>query len=154
MKNKYPGASKFEILHYTQVLDEIIQKKMLDSLSFSAKVTYHDPCFLGRYNGIYETPRRILHAIKGINLIEMERNRENSFCCGGGSGNFVFDLLGNSEESPSRTRVKEAYKLGVEYLIVACPSCLMMFDDAIKAENLETELAVIDLSELVKMALQ
>lgn len=153
MKNKYPGASKFEILHYTQVLDEMIQKKKLDSLNFNAKVTYHDPCFLGRYNEIYETPRRILHAIKGIDLIEMERNRENSFCCGGGSGNFVFDLLGNSEESPSRTRVKEAHELEVEYLIVACPSCLMMFDDAIKAENLETELTVIDLSELVKKAL-
>ncbi|MFX0087118.1 MAG: (Fe-S)-binding protein [Candidatus Hodarchaeota archaeon] len=154
MKNKYRKLNKIEILHYTQVLEKMIEEDKLGPLHFNTNVTYHDPCFLGRYNAIYETPRIIIQSISGITLIEMDRNKENAFCCGGGSGNFVFDLLGNSEESPSRTRVREAHKLGVEHLIVACPSCLIMFDEAIKAENLEDKLTVIDLAELVKKSLR
>jgi len=152
MKNKYPRHGTFEVFHYTEVLLKIIQEAKLKLSELNVKVTYHDPCFLGRYNNIYEVPRKILKNIPGIKLIEMDRNRENSFCCGGGSGNFVMDLLGGSEESPSRIRVREAYETGAEILVVACPSCLTMLEDAVKNEGLEKELFVRDISELLKEA--
>ncbi len=149
MKNKYPGLKNIEILHYTQLLHEIMQNQKISLSQINAKVTYHDPCYLGRYNGVYELPREILGSIPGVELVEMPRNRENSFCCGGGSGNFVYDLLGRSEESPNIIRVREAYKTGAEFLIVTCPSCKIMLDDAVKKEGLEEELIVKDLSEFM-----
>ena len=150
MKNKYPRFGDFEVLHYTQLLSEMIQQGKIELSELKAKVTYHDPCFLGRYNGIYDIPREILKSIPGIKLTEMERTKENSFCCGGGSGNFVTDLLGGSEENPSRIRVREAHETGAEILVVACPSCMMMLDDAVKDEGLEGELSVKGIAELVK----
>jgi Fe-S oxidoreductase len=150
MKNKYPRFGDFEVFHYTQLLLEMIQQGKIELSELKAKATYHDPCFLGRYNSVYDIPREILKSIPGIELTEMERTRENSFCCGGGSGNFVTDLLGGSEENPSRTRVREAHETGAEILVVACPSCMMMLDDAVKDEGLEGELTVKDIAELVK----
>jgi len=150
MKNKYPRFGDFQVFHYTQLLLEMIQQGKIELSELKTKVTYHDPCFLGRYNGVYDAPREILKSIPGIELTEMERTRENSFCCGGGSGNFVTDLLGGSEENPSRTRVREAHETGAEILVVACPSCMMMLDDAVKDEGLEAELTVKDIAELVK----
>jgi len=150
IKNKYPKSRDLKIFHYTQLLLEIIQQGNLKLSELKAKITYHDPCFLGRHNGIYDAPREILKSIPGIELIEMERTRENSFCCGGGSGNFVIDLLGKSKDSPSRIRVREAHETGAEILVVACPSCMAMLEDAVKDDGLEDELAVKDISELVK----
>ena len=150
MKNKYPRFGDFQVFHYTQLLLEMIQQGKIELSELKTKVTYHDPCFLGRYNSVYDAPREILKSIPGIELTEMERTRENSFCCGGGSGNFVTDLLGGSEENPSRTRVREAHETGAEILVVACPSCMMMLDDAVKDEGLEAELTVKDIAELVK----
>ncbi len=150
MKNKYPRFGDFQVFHYTQLLLEMVQQGKIGLSELKTKVTYHDPCFLGRYNGVYDAPREILKSIPGIELTEMERTRENSFCCGGGSGNFVTDLLGRSEESPSRIRVREAHGAGAEILVVACPSCMMMLDDAVKDEGLEGELTVKDIAELVK----
>ena len=150
MKNKYPRFGDFQVFHYTQLLSEMIQQEKIELSELKAKVTYHDPCFLGRHNGVYDAPREILKSIPGIELTEMERTRENSFCCGGGSGNFVTDLLGRSEESPSRIRVREAHGAGAEILVVACPSCMMMLDDAVKDEGLEDALTVKDIAELVK----
>ena len=149
MKNKYTGLKNIEILHYTQLLHNIIENDKISLPKISTKVTYHDPCYLGRYNGVYEIPREILQNIPGVELIEMPRNRENSFCCGGGSGNFVYDLLGRSEESPSSVRVREAHETGAEFLIVTCPSCKIMLDDAIKKEQLLDEIIVKDLSEFL-----
>lgn len=150
MKNKYPRFGDFQVFHYTQLLLEMIQQGKIELSELKAKVTYHDPCFLGRYNSVYDVPREILKSIPGIELIEMERTRENSFCCGGGSGNFVTDLLGGSEENPSRIRVREAHETGAKILVVACPSCMMMLDDAVKDEGLEGELTVKGITELVK----
>ncbi|MGB9713599.1 MAG: (Fe-S)-binding protein [Candidatus Bathyarchaeales archaeon] len=149
MKNKYPSSGDFEVFHYTQLLLETIRKGKLRLSELNAKVTYHDPCFLGRYNGVYDVPREILKSIPGVELVEMKRNRENSFCCGGGSGNIVMDLLGLSTESPNRIRVREAYETGAEVLAVACPSCMAMLDDAVKAEGLEDKIVVRDIAELV-----
>ncbi|MFW9906724.1 MAG: (Fe-S)-binding protein [Candidatus Thorarchaeota archaeon] len=149
MKNKYGNLGEIKVYHYTQIFSDIIRTENLELSIINSKVTYHDPCFLGRYNKVYDSPREIIQAIPGIKLIEMERTRENSFCCGGGSGNFVFDLLGKSSDSPSRIRVREAYETGAEQLIVSCPSCYCMLDEAIKTEGLEENLAIKDISELV-----
>ena len=154
MKNNYPKSeANFEVYHYTQLLYDLIQENRIKFSQSKAKVTYQDPCFLGRYNKIYDEPRQILQSIPGIELVEMERNRGDSFCCGGGSGNFIMDLLAGSQDSPSRIRVKEAYETGADTLVVACPSCMTMFTDAVKTEDLEGKLIVRDISQIVKESL-
>jgi len=154
-KNDYP--KDFEVMHYTHLLRDMIKDGRLDvskgkENGFDAKITYHDPCFLGRHNGEYDAPREILNSIPGVELIEMERNRENAFCCGGGGGNFYTDFLGGGEDSPARIRVREAYDTGAEILAVACPICLTMLNDAVKVEGLEEKLKVKDISEIVREA--
>ena len=113
------------------------------------KVTYHDPCFLGRWNQEYDAPRKLLNSIAGIELTEMERNKKSALCCGGGCGNFITDFLGGSEESPARIRVREARDTGADVLAVACPNCLTMLEDAVKVEGLEEELKVKDIAEIL-----
>jgi Fe-S oxidoreductase len=148
-RNEYPDS--FEIFHYTQVLRDLIKGERLKPASkLNAKVTYHDPCFLGRHAGEYEAPREILRAIPGIELMEMEKNRQNSFCCGGGSGNFYTDFFGGGVDSPSRIRVREAAKTGASILAVACPTCAVMLGEAIKDEGIEERLIVKDISEVVE----
>ena len=151
MKNEYPKlGGNFKVIHYTELLLDLIQKGKIKLSEFKTKITYHDPCFLGRYNKMYDVPREILRSIPGVELVEMSRNRENSFCCGGGSGNFCTDLLGGSEESPNRVRVKEAYNTGAKILAVACPSCMTMLEDGLKEEELEEKITVKDISEIVE----
>jgi Fe-S oxidoreductase len=154
IKNEYPRyGGSFEVLHQTQFLQNLISDGRLDiSEGFNAKVTIHDPCFLGRWNGEYEASRAILRAIPGVKLIEMERNKDNALCCGGGGGNFYIDFLGGSADSPSRRRVREALEKGANVLAVACPNCLTMLDDAVKSEGLEDKLSVKDISEIVGKA--
>ncbi len=148
-KNYYPNG--FEVFHYTQVLRDLIKSGRLNlSKKLSAKVAYHDPCFLGRHNDEYDAPREILNAIPGIELVEMERNRENAFCCGGGSGNFYIDSFGGGKYSPARIRVREAYETGANILVVACPTCMTMLSEAVKSEELEERLTVKDISEIVR----
>jgi len=148
-RNEYPAG--FEVFHYTRILRELIEEgKIKPSSKLKTRVTYHDPCFLGRHAGEYEAPREILKAIPGLKLIEMERNGENAFCCGGGSGNFYTDFFGGGEDSPSRIRVREACKTGANILAVACPTCAVMLSEAIKDEGMEEKLIVKDISEIVK----
>jgi len=155
MKNEYPKfGGKFEVSHYTQILWDLIGKGKLKLKRRSLNLTYHDPCFLGRYNRVYDTPRQILSAIGGVKLKEMTRNKESSFCCGGGSGNFYMDLLGGGENSPARIRIREAWDTGAEILAVACPACLTMLEDAPKTEGLEGKMQVKDISEIVEDSLQ
>jgi len=154
MKNLYPASGgSFKVYHYTQILSDLLKKNKIKPSRAQAKVTYHDPCFLGRYNNIYDEPRQILQSIPGIKLVEMERNRRDAFCCGGGSGNFVTDLLAGSADSPARVRAREAYETGADTLAVACPSCLTMLTDAVKAENLDGKLVVKDISQVLKESL-
>jgi len=148
-RNEYPDSP--EVFHYTQVLRDLIEGGRLKPASkLNRKVTYHDPCFLGRHAGEYEAPREILKAIPGVELVEMERNRQNSFCCGGGSGNFYTDSFGGNGNSPSRIRVREADKTGASILAVACPTCAVMLGEAIKDEEIEERLIVKDISELLE----
>jgi Fe-S oxidoreductase len=149
--HKYNG--EFDVDHYTQLLQDLIRLRKLNfSHPLKAKVTFHDPCFLGRWNNGYEAPRAILRMIPGVEFIEMEKNRESALCCGGGGGNFYIDLLGGSKSSPARRRVREAEETGANVLAVACPKCLTMLQDAVKVEELEDRLLVKDISEMVAEA--
>jgi Fe-S oxidoreductase len=151
-KHYYPDT--VQVYHYTRLLRDLIgEGKLTLSKGVDAVVTYHDPCFLGRHNGEYEAPREILNAIPGIQLVEMDRIKEDSYCCGGGSGNFYIDSFGGKESSPARTRVREAYRTGAGTLVVTCPVCLSMFNDAVKGEDLEEKMSVKDISEIVRDSL-
>jgi Fe-S oxidoreductase len=153
MKNRYPEqGGSFEMFHYTQILSRISSAAKLELNEEAAKVTYHDPCFLGRWNDEYETPRKILKSIPGVELVEMEKTKKSAVCCGGGGGNFCIDLLGGSEDSPARRRAREAQRTGAAILAVACPKCLVMLEDAVKAEGLEERLIVRDIAEIIRNA--
>ena len=155
MKNSYPRfGADFEVCHYTQIVQELLERGVLRPNELPLKVTYHDPCYLGRHNLVYDTPRAILGSIPGLELVEMERNRENAFCCGGGSGNFAMDLLGGGADSPARRRVREARDTGAEVLATACPACTTMLVDAVKAEELEDSMTVLDVSEVLGRSLR
>ncbi len=150
---KAPLAGK-QVLHYTELLDELIREGTLKLKNpLGCAVTYHDPCYLGRFNGVYEPPRRILRAL-GVKLVEMPRHGPNSFCCGAGGGRIWMKDSPGIEERPAENRVREALALpGVACLVVACPKDLVMFQDAVKTVGAEDRLRVADLGELVFEAL-
>ena len=153
-KNDYPGlGGEFEVYHYTQVLAPLMESGRIPLKNLTLRITYHDPCYLGRHNAEYDDPRRILRAIPGLELVEMEQNRENAFCCGGGGGNFFTDILGGGEDSPSRIRVRQALDTGASIIAVACPQCAKMLDDAVKVEELEDTIEVLDIAEIVAKAM-
>jgi len=150
IKNEYPKfGGRFETRHYPQLLAGLMAKAELRRRNGRLRVAFHDPCYLGRHGGDYLTPRAVLGALPGIELIEMDRAMADALCCGGGGGNFFTDVLGGGADSASRVRVREAAGTGAEVLAVACPKCAGMFDDAIKAEGLEDGLRVMDIAELV-----
>lgn len=142
-------VSDIRVFQYVQVL-----ARKIGGAAFAATpetpvpVCYHDPCYLGRHNHDYQAARTVLLAIPGIRLVEMDRNRQNALCCGGGGGNFFTDILGGGSDAPARIRVREAAATGAQILAVACPICANMFDDAIKVEGLEQQLAVQDIAAI------
>lgn len=149
-KNRYPEfGGRFNVFHYTQILRELVETGKLSAPGISElRTTFHDPCFLRRWNREYEAPRKMLKALKGVDLVEMARNKKGALCCGGGAGNFFTDFLGGSDESPARTRVREARDVKADILAVACPNCLAMLEDAVKVEGLDDEIRVMDISEI------
>jgi Fe-S oxidoreductase len=149
-KNYYPQlGGDFEVYHYTQILAPLLKSGNVKTGQSDIKVTYHDPCYLGRHNGEYEAPREILSTVRGLKLSEMERNRDNAFCCGGGGGNFFTDIIGGGADSPARIRVREALDTGADVIATACPQCAKMLDDAVKAEDAEGKIKVRDIAEIV-----
>jgi len=120
----------------------------------SRKVTYHDPCYLGRHNRIFEEPRDVLRSIPGTQLIEMSHHGPDSLCCGAGGGRMWQGKELDGQARMSEIRVKEAQATGAEILITACPLCLIMLEDALKTLGLEKELKIMDLNELVLQALE
>ena len=153
-KRDYPSlGATFRVSHYTEKLARLVREGRLKPGDYKVRATYHDPCYLGRYNQVYDAPRSVLKAIPGLELVEMERHRENSLCCGGGGGNFFTDILGVGEDSPGRVRVREALDTGAEILAVACPLCAKMLTDALKAEQADDRMEVMDVAEIVRRAL-
>jgi Fe-S oxidoreductase len=151
-KNEY-GLDDMEVLHYTQLVARLIEQGELTLEGQVDKtVTYHDPCFLGKQNQVYDEPRAIIEAIPGVELVEMDRNRERSLCCEGGGGRMWVEGT-NLEERLAFQRVQEAAETGADILAVACPFCLLTLEDAVKVEGLDEQLQVMDIMELVDLAL-
>lgn len=148
-----PRGGTFEVFHYSQVLLPLIRSQALPVHEYRAKVTYHDPCYLGRHNGEYEAPRKILRAVPGLEFVEMDQHGENGFCCGGGGGNFFTDILGGGDDAPNRIRIRQARETGASILAVACPQCAKMLEDGLKAEELEEKMEILDLAEIITRAL-
>lgn len=153
-KNDKPYSdAKLNVQHYTQYLaTKIKEGKLKPTKVVRRKVAYHDPCFLGKRNEIFNEPREILKAIPGIELIEMKRRLESSYCCGGGAGR-VWTEDAEPEKRPCVSRVKEALELAVDTIAVACPYCITTLEDAIKVLDVENKLVVRDILELVKEAM-
>ena len=150
-KNRYEGL-KPQVKHYTQVLAELVDNgKLKFDRRIELTVTYHDPCYLGKYNGIYEEPRKIIESIPGVKLVEMDRNRMNSLCCEGGGGRMWYD--GPPGPRTSEKRITEALNTGATMLVTTCPFCLATLEDAAKVVGVEDKLKVVDLSELLTIAL-
>jgi Fe-S oxidoreductase len=128
----------------------LIKDKRLNVPQAASKtLTYHDPCYLGRYSGTYAPPRDLLKALPDLRLVEMELSREQGFCCGGGGGHVWMDEPVGRRIN--QIRMEQAMKTGAEVIAVACPYCLQMMDDAIR--SLESPMRAVDISELIADAL-
>ena len=153
LKNEYPANGRRPVLHYSELLDRLIASGQLQfGKKLGYRVTYHDPCYLGRYNGVYDAPRRVI-AATGCEVVEMPRRRDRAFCCGAGGGRIWMEEV-KVKERPSESRIREAAQLeGVGVLVVACPKDVTMYRDAVKTTGHEDRLVVMDLIELVYEAL-
>ena len=150
-KNEY-GEMPFAVQHYTQLLIELLdQGKLTLSNEVRKRVTYHDPCFLGKHNLIYDEPRQILQSIPGVEFEDLDRSRERSVCCEGGGGRMWAEGT-NVEERLAHQRVLDAVDMGAEVLAVACPFCLLTLEDAVKILGLNDRIQVMDIMELVALA--
>jgi Fe-S oxidoreductase len=144
----YEGLQKLATVHSTELLDKLIREGAIKPANeLDLKVTYHDPCYLGRHSSIYEAPRRILEAIPGVTLIEMQNTRERSFCCGGGSGGSWKN--GAGEEGLGEVRIKEAIGTGAEVVATACPYCIRTLNESIAKLGVGNKMKVQDITELL-----
>ena len=130
MKNEYPEFMvNFEIVHMSQFLLELINEGRIEiAKEYEKKITYHDPCYLGRHNGIYDEPREALQKVPGLELVEMADSRQDSLCCGGGGGRIWMETV--KGERFSDIRVEQAGEVGAEVLVTACPYCISHFEDS------------------------
>ncbi|NLJ57108.1 MAG: (Fe-S)-binding protein [Firmicutes bacterium] len=149
-KNEYPEFMvNFEIVHITQYLNELINSGRLQiAKEYAKKVTYHDPCYLGRHNNIYDEPREILKKIPGLELLELTEAREESLCCGMGGGRIWIDT--DMEERFSNLRVEDAVSLGAAVLVTACPYCIDALEDSRLGLGYEDTIQVLDITEVLQ----
>jgi Fe-S oxidoreductase len=154
LRNEYPAlGGEWRVAHHTTLLLELLREGRLEpQRRLEHRVTYHDPCHLGRFNGEYDNPRRILELL-GCTIVEMPRNRDNSFCCGAGGGRiWIPDKPG--QERPSENRIREAVSLDqVDYFVVSCPKDVTMYEDAIKTSGNAEKIELRELTELLDEAL-
>lgn len=151
LKNEYPQfGGDFEVVHHTQFIAGLLREgKLKPVMDVNKKVTYHDPCYLGRYNDIYDDPREILASIPALRFTEMDRAKKDSFCCGGGGGRSWMEEPGTKI---SHLRTDDAIQTKAEILALACPFCTIMFEDAVRAKEVEESLEVMDIAEIVVAA--
>ncbi|TET14304.1 MAG: 4Fe-4S dicluster domain-containing protein, partial [Dehalococcoidia bacterium] len=154
IKNEYPQfGGSFEVWHHTEFIAELLkQGKIPLARSLDKKITYHDSCYLGRYNEIYKQPRQILRAVTGASPAEMEHRMSKGLCCGGGGGRiWMEEQIGRRM---NQIRTEEAIKTNAEVLASACPFCIQMFEDAIKAVEAEGTLKAMDVAEIIAQAIE
>ena len=161
-KNEYPEFMvHLDVVHISQFLTELIEEGRLDlppdpglrlKGELKKKVTFHDPCYLGRHNGIYEQPRDVLKKLPGLELVEMPDSRENSLCCGGGGGRIWAET--SKEERFSDLRVAQAKEVGADVLATSCPYCISNFEESRLALGDDDPLEIKDITEVIQDALQ
>ncbi|MBP0725024.1 4Fe-4S dicluster domain-containing protein [Bacillus sp. RG28] len=152
-KNEYPDFGlEIEVYHHTELLAKWVKDGLLyPSHEIDQVITYHDSCYLGRYNEVYEAPREILRAIPGVKLVEMERNRETGMCCGAGGG-----LMWMEEHVGNRinvTRTEQALAVSPTVIGTGCPYCLTMLSDGTKAKEVEENVQTLDIAELLELSI-
>ena len=154
LKNEYPQG-KFNVLHATQILAKCLEEGKLPLTQQVKKVvTYHDPCFLGKQNNIFDEPRILLNAIPGLTFKELDRSRERSLCCEGGGGRMWVESSTETGQRLAEVRVRDAVELGAEILVTACPLCVLTLEDAVKTSGFEEKIKVMDVTELLAEAIE
>ena len=150
LSNEYKQfGGNFEVMHHSQLIEEMIDKKMIELKTDNnkQKLTYHDSCYLGRYNDVYESPRNSLKNLSGIDYLEMKRNKSRGFCCGAGGGRMFLEDEEGGKINIERT--KEAIETGAEKIASACPFCMTMLTDGVKYFEKSEQIEVKDIAELV-----
>ena len=149
IRNEYPQLDgHFRVMHHSQLLDELIRAGRLRvSRELAARVTLHDPCYLGRYNEVYEAPRDVIRSIAPAGVVEMARNRASSFCCGGGGARAWMEE--HEGQRVNQMRVEQAMEVNPDVLASACPFCLTMFEDGVKGKGVADRIKTRDIAELV-----
>ncbi|MBI4522191.1 MAG: (Fe-S)-binding protein [Deltaproteobacteria bacterium] len=150
LKNDYRQlGGNFEVYHHSELLARLIEEgKWKPSGRIKGKITFHDPCYLGRYNDTYDPPREVIGAVSGSAIVEMDRHREKSFCCGAGGGMMWAEEP--KEKRVSNVRAQHAVETGADILSVACPFCMTMLEEGVKSENPGKEIKVVDIAELLR----
>jgi len=150
IKNEYPQfGGNFEVIHHSELIDQLVKegKIKLKDAENSSKITYHDSCYLGRYNNIYDSPRNPIKSIKGFQLVEMARNKDNGFCCGAGGGRMFLEELEGSRINDNRA--EEAIKTNADIIASACPFCMTMMTDGVKSFDKADNVKIKDIAEIV-----
>jgi Fe-S oxidoreductase len=153
IKNEYPAlGGDFEVVHHAELLGHLVATGRLQpGAGYKGTVTYHDPCYLGRHNRIFDEPRSVIDAIPGVTQVEMKRCRERGFCCGAGGARMWLEETIGTRVNMDRTN--EAIGTGADVVSTACPYCMIMLDDAVRANSKEDEVRVMDLAQLVEESL-
>jgi len=151
-KNEYPDFGlEAEVYHHTEVLYQLVKEgRLKPKYAVNETITFHDSCYLGRYNEVYDPPREILKSISGVNLVEMARNRDTGMCCGAGGG-----LMWMEEETGHRinvARTEQALEVNPTVISSGCPYCLTMLSDGTKAKEVEDQVSTYDVAELLEKA--
>jgi Fe-S oxidoreductase len=149
-KNEYPEFMvNFEVIHISQYLFQLMNEgRLVPTKEFGKKVTYHDPCYLGRHNGIYDEPREVLKSIPGLELRELAESRENSLCCGMGGGRIWMETP--KSERFSDIRLEQAIEAGAEVLATACPYCITQFEDSRLTMEDSEAIQIMDITEILQ----
>ena len=150
--NEYPDFGlEAEVYHHTELLHQLVQEgRLKPQYEVNETITFHDSCYLGRYNEVYDPPREILKSISGVKLVEIERNREKGMCCGAGGG-----LMWMEEDAGHRvnvSRTEQALAVSPSVISSGCPYCLTMLSDGTKAKEVEETVSTLDVAEILEKA--